>query len=252
LVLSSVANKSSWQETLKVLEDKDIRGLTTEDHVHRAVGAQDKQDRMGAGRRQLTWIWFVGGLDRPGTGGEVNRGREEDDDDDDDGDEGGEDWMIDEDVDFGRDDDDGAVSEDDPALRIEFCTTRARAHWWQEECLLLEQEMIRVERFWRWDASRWREREVWWREGIPVSLSPEDRQHPELVDRASRAAAVMVMGKRAYACHQAIIRDELHEDAVRRHAEVRVKLNKLLVLGKEKDPRRMVECGGHRPAAAAA
>ncbi|KAJ2935743.1 hypothetical protein H1R20_g1351, partial [Candolleomyces eurysporus] len=150
VVLSSVVNELSWQDTLKVLEDKDIQGLTTEDHAHRAVGAQGKKDRLGAGRKQLTWIWFVGGP-------QTLDGTQVDDDGDEAGDEG-EDWMSDDgegsvvgsnDDDNVNDPDEAAVPKDDPALRIEFCSTRARAHRWQEECLLLEQEMDRVERFWR-------------------------------------------------------------------------------------------------------
>jgi hypothetical protein len=250
VVLSSVVNESSWQDTLRVLEDKDIQGLTTEDHTHRAVGAQGKKDRLGAGRKQLTWIWFVGGpqgWDKAQADNDGDEGEDDSEDED-------EDWMSNEGIGIDSDDDPGsdtgeeALPEDDPALRIEFCTTRARAHRWQEECLLLKQEMDRVERFWRWDPSQWREREERWAHGSPINLSPEDSKHPELVQRASRAAAVMVMGKLVYARRQSSIRDRLHEDAVRRHAAVRVKLNTLVVLGKEKDPRHMVECGGRMPA----
>ncbi|KAF6745177.1 hypothetical protein DFP72DRAFT_769389, partial [Ephemerocybe angulata] len=45
---------------------------------------------------------------------------------------------------------------EDTALRVEFCRTRARAHRWEEECLLLAEEMRRVTRFWEWDAARWK------------------------------------------------------------------------------------------------
>jgi hypothetical protein len=41
------------------------------------------------------------------------------------------------------------------ALRIEWCKARARAHRWQEECLLLQEEMRRVKAFFRWKADWW-------------------------------------------------------------------------------------------------
>ncbi|KIL55458.1 hypothetical protein M378DRAFT_90872, partial [Amanita muscaria Koide BX008] len=40
-------------------------------------------------------------------------------------------------------------------LRIEWCKSRARAHRWQEECLLLEEEMSRVICFFTWRANWW-------------------------------------------------------------------------------------------------
>jgi hypothetical protein len=40
-------------------------------------------------------------------------------------------------------------------LRIEWCKSRARAQRWQEECVLLKEEMRRVLQFLDWDASRW-------------------------------------------------------------------------------------------------
>ncbi|KAF8066722.1 hypothetical protein FPV67DRAFT_1768075 [Lyophyllum atratum] len=44
------------------------------------------------------------------------------------------------------------------ALRIEWCRARARAHRWQEECLLLEEEMRRVLAFFGYEERRWLER----------------------------------------------------------------------------------------------
>jgi hypothetical protein len=41
------------------------------------------------------------------------------------------------------------------ALRIEWCKARARAHRWQEECLLLREEMRRVLAFFGWQAEDW-------------------------------------------------------------------------------------------------
>jgi hypothetical protein len=211
VVLSSVLNESGWQDTLQVLEDKDIQGLTTEDNVLRAVGAQAKKDRLGAGRKQLTWIWFVGGHQR--TGGEDESG-----------------------------DVDDSILKDDPALRMEFCSTRARAHRWQEECLLLAQEMDRVERFWEWDAVQWRQRGATYAQGTAPKLSLKDMEHPELVDQASRVASELDMGKRAYTERQAAIRQRLREDAVRQHSGIRARLNEMVVLGERMDATQMVEC----------
>ncbi|KAM6504122.1 hypothetical protein JOM56_001065 [Amanita muscaria] len=42
------------------------------------------------------------------------------------------------------------------ALRVEWCKARARAHRWQEECLLLEEEMTRVLRYFSWRADWWK------------------------------------------------------------------------------------------------
>ncbi|KAG6824804.1 hypothetical protein H0H92_005796 [Tricholoma furcatifolium] len=41
------------------------------------------------------------------------------------------------------------------ALRIEWCRTRARAHRWQEECLLLNEEMRRVFAFFEFKGREW-------------------------------------------------------------------------------------------------
>ncbi|KDQ31598.1 hypothetical protein PLEOSDRAFT_1036768, partial [Pleurotus ostreatus PC15] len=44
------------------------------------------------------------------------------------------------------------------ALRIEWCKSRARAQRWQEECILLSEEMRRVIQFHEWQAKKWEER----------------------------------------------------------------------------------------------
>ncbi|KAH9478096.1 hypothetical protein JR316_0010334 [Psilocybe cubensis] len=43
-------------------------------------------------------------------------------------------------------------------LRVEWCKSRARAHRWQEECLLLAEEMRRVIAFFNWQANIWETR----------------------------------------------------------------------------------------------
>lgn len=42
-----------------------------------------------------------------------------------------------------------------PVLRIEWCKARARAHRWQEECILLKEEMRRVIQFFDSEVLRW-------------------------------------------------------------------------------------------------
>ncbi|KAF8065986.1 hypothetical protein FPV67DRAFT_1692449 [Lyophyllum atratum] len=75
------------------------------------------------------------------------------------------------------------------ALRIEWCRARARAHCWQEECLLLEEEMRRVVAFFEYEERRWHDRsEVSYPDGM------EDQT---------------VMGMRAYCHHQAAVRRSL-------------------------------------------
>ncbi|KAF8239991.1 hypothetical protein L208DRAFT_1235153, partial [Tricholoma matsutake] len=44
------------------------------------------------------------------------------------------------------------------ALWLEWCKARARAHRWQEECLLLKEEMQWVQMFFLWEINMWRRR----------------------------------------------------------------------------------------------
>ncbi|KAF9455819.1 hypothetical protein BDZ94DRAFT_1315796 [Collybia nuda] len=74
------------------------------------------------------------------------------------------------------------------ALRIEWCRSRARAHRWQEECLLLQEEMRRVKDFFSWEEKKWVERA----EQVGPTLEP-----------------VLAEGLHAYAHRQAVIRDRL-------------------------------------------
>ncbi|KAF8874974.1 hypothetical protein BD779DRAFT_1613491 [Infundibulicybe gibba] len=56
-------------------------------------------------------------------------------------------WMVD-----GTGEGDQVMQE---GLRIEWCKARARAHRWQEECILLQEEMWRVKAFFRWEIDQW-------------------------------------------------------------------------------------------------
>ncbi len=42
-----------------------------------------------------------------------------------------------------------------PALRIEWCKTRARAHRWREEAILVLEEMKCVKAFFAWEGRTW-------------------------------------------------------------------------------------------------
>jgi hypothetical protein len=112
--------------------------------------------------------------------------------------------------------------------------------------MLLDEEMGRVERFWAWDARWWREREERYEQEVVVKLSAREGLHPELVERATQAAVVLAAGKRAYTRRQAKIREDLHDDAVRRHDEVQLGLQDMRVFGIAKDPQKMVEYPGNR------
>lgn len=75
------------------------------------------------------------------------------------------------------------------ALRIEWSKARARAHRWQEECLLLREEMRRVLAFFSWQAEDW------------------DRIAQDHADKSLNGSDNIIrFGKVAYASLQATIR----------------------------------------------
>ncbi|KAH9828984.1 uncharacterized protein C8Q71DRAFT_718824 [Rhodofomes roseus] len=115
-------------------------------------GMKERLEKESEGKRVLPWIWRTTGF-------------------------------------CGGDDED----EDDlEAVRIEWCQARARAHRFNEECDLLEEEMRRVVDFWNWQAWWWlhkADEAVWDASTSPVGCSP---QHAE--------------GRLAYARRQADIR----------------------------------------------
>ncbi|KAF9458780.1 hypothetical protein BDZ94DRAFT_1312961 [Collybia nuda] len=75
------------------------------------------------------------------------------------------------------------------ALRIEWCKAHARAHCWQEECLLLQEEMRRVKEFLSWEEWKWIER--------TAKVEP-------------RYDLFLAEGQKAYAFRQAAICVQLH------------------------------------------
>ena len=99
---------------------------------------------------------------------------------------------------------------------MEWCKARARAHRWQEECLLLNEEMRRVSAFFSSQSN-------WWR-----SLAVATTEQPD----------VLQSGKIAYADRQADIRE-----AMRIRCEVEWKgLSAKLLTMDGRDPSIMVEC----------
>ncbi|KAF9474892.1 hypothetical protein BDN70DRAFT_814948, partial [Pholiota conissans] len=81
--------------------------------------------------------------------------------------------------------------------RIEWCRARARAHRWQEECLLLAEEMTRVQAYFSYQAGRWEQLS----KDPPLInvVSIDDEQ----VDREDLQS--IINGKRAYTLRQADI-----------------------------------------------
>ncbi|KAH9839463.1 uncharacterized protein C8Q71DRAFT_677862, partial [Rhodofomes roseus] len=115
-------------------------------------GMKERLEKESEGKRVLPWIWRTTGF----------RGGDDEDED------------------------------DLEAVRIEWCQARARAHRFNEECDLLEEEMRRVVDFWNWQAWWWlhkADEAVWDASSSPVGCSP---QHAE--------------GRTAYARRQADIR----------------------------------------------
>jgi hypothetical protein len=80
------------------------------------------------------------------------------------------------------------------ALWIKWCKARARAHCWQEECILLEEEMDRVIQYFSWCAK-------WWKDIVECFVS---MLVPEGTDEA-----VFCEGKHTYALRQAAIQGAL-------------------------------------------
>ncbi|KIM71813.1 hypothetical protein PILCRDRAFT_24708, partial [Piloderma croceum F 1598] len=144
--LLKLRGKGLWEDSLKVLEQSDVRALN-----ERELTAQEKEDvrmgwlwraeevhlervlatvaAVGEGQHRPSWIWFTG--------------------------------SVHEDA-------------DDPltraALRVEWAKAKVRADRWEEEVVLLDEEMRRVLEFCRWKVSWWAE-QVPRREALPAPLA---------------------------------------------------------------------------------
>ena len=158
-----------WESVLRVLEDDDMKSLTSLDN------------ETAEGRKKLKWIWTV-----KGTGANADASTQS-----------------------GMSNEILATKSTDmnypTALRVEWCKARARAHRWQEECLLLCEEMRRVLAFFTWQAEMWR-------------TSGREYQQKELTSSLSidvlamadiQVQDVLRQGKIAYAFRQASIREDM-------------------------------------------
>ncbi|KAF7375072.1 CxC2 domain-containing protein [Mycena sanguinolenta] len=118
-----------WEQTLRVLENADIRGMNerlTEDANAEELDKYGDPINLtvlfnletGEGHQQLFWIWYTA----PGV---RDTGKE------------------------------GKLHEN---IRVEWVKARARADRWHEELILLEEEMCRVLDFCKWKERWWKER----------------------------------------------------------------------------------------------
>ncbi|KAJ3528898.1 hypothetical protein NMY22_g9219 [Coprinellus aureogranulatus] len=135
-------------------------------------------------------------------------------------------------------------------MRIEFSRARARAHRWQEECILLREEMRRVAQFWAHGAKTWTERAELYEKLVEQRLPPSAAvaAFPQLVDDEHNLRVGSFYGKIAYARRQAALRERLRENSVKAHAHL---VEPLLHMdkgdGKVLDGTVMVECKGRPP-----
>ncbi|TEB25274.1 hypothetical protein FA13DRAFT_1899707 [Coprinellus micaceus] len=100
--------------------------------------------------------------------------------------------------------------------RVEFCRARARAHRWQEECLLLAEEMRRSERYLLHRTGEWDQEASDWAVTLTTPVSAD---LPTSQIRAIRDTRVTTAGKVAYAHRQAAIWTRLHARAVELHGD---------------------------------
>ncbi|KAH9482438.1 hypothetical protein JR316_0004538 [Psilocybe cubensis] len=110
------------------------------------------------------------------------------------------------------------------ALRIEWCKARARAHRWQEECVLLAEEMRRVIAFFAWQAAQW------------------DSRAQDIIDSTdvpNRDAQAINSGKIAYAKKQADIRRDIGDRCAKQWDGV---TEKLTTMSEGRNAYKMVEC----------
>ncbi|EAU89527.1 hypothetical protein CC1G_02416 [Coprinopsis cinerea okayama7 len=184
--LTNITADSSWEATLRVLTESDVRGMTIDD------------DEGGEGSKQLSWIWRVGSV----AGGGDQTGTSD--------------------------------------LRLEWCKTRARAHRWQEECVLLAEEIRRVEVTFEWEAKRWRDRAAFQQSSESWVDPPvtEFNQHPSVYSLEVAGLERVRQGKVAYAHRQAAIRDAMILHAKKTFGSIR---SQLMEMWDGKSPWIMVE-----------
>ncbi|KAJ8522798.1 hypothetical protein ONZ45_g627 [Pleurotus djamor] len=103
------------------------------------------------------------------------------------------------------------------ALRIEWCKARTRAHRWQEECILLSEEMCRVVAFHTWQAGVWNRRAhqeaqspgaaayAWRQESVRLILAQRCKKVWILVEAwVSMGEGAILVGERFVEQHEAV------------------------------------------------
>jgi hypothetical protein len=166
--LLKLRGNGSWEDVLKVLDHSDVRALN-----ERELTAQEKEDvrrlrernglvleadevdvekvvatvvAVGEGQRRPSWIWFTGNI-HEGVNDALTRA-------------GAYDVIL---LLF-------SSLMGFLALRVEWAKTKARGDRWEEEVVLLDEEMRRVLVYCRW-------KEIWWieqiprREGLPANVA---------------------------------------------------------------------------------
>ncbi|KAF9549373.1 hypothetical protein CPC08DRAFT_648216, partial [Agrocybe pediades] len=110
------------------------------------------------------------------------------------------------------------------ALRIEWCKARARAQRWQEECLLLAEEMRRVTAYFMWEEGNWQAK-------ARRVLTESGDQQLKRLDPVSE-------GKYAYALRQSEIRQRMRLQCDKAWVGLKDKLTTM----PGRDAKVMVEC----------
>ncbi|KAM6501762.1 hypothetical protein JOM56_001739 [Amanita muscaria] len=113
--------EGSWCTRLHKLHDADVRGPGKDDHDFSLGLEKASNNHTSSGRFEMSWIWLVPRvMSAP----------------------------------------DMEVSEEslDESMRVEWMKSRARKERWEEETLLIEEEMRRVIHYFEWKAGWWRNR----------------------------------------------------------------------------------------------
>ncbi|KAL0957688.1 hypothetical protein HGRIS_001469 [Hohenbuehelia grisea] len=114
---TALGKDRAWQVSLKVLQDEDIRGLTSRDMENVATPAERNRAIAADRRRPISWIWLNHRV--------ISEAQN------------------------------NAALHD--SLRVEWCRSRARALRWCEEVELLKEEMRRVLAFFDSESRWWLE-----------------------------------------------------------------------------------------------
>lgn len=117
--LMALEPDAEWNIRLRDLRDEDIRGPNREDDEEDEK-KRKKRNQTGEGRYEPSWIWFAPGAITPSDGSGLEYG---------------------------------------DSVRVEWTKAKARVERWEEEILLLSEEMRRVLRFLEWKSAWWEEQQ---------------------------------------------------------------------------------------------